>query len=240
MHGPDVLHLQQLLAKHGYLHHDQVDGAYGKLTAQAVYRAKYWFGYRRPDHTAGRPFAAYLAGSRKPSPAMRALRAIRLKRKPKMSLGRRALAYLASHLGETESPAGSNRVPWASLWYGIVGPWCAMSVSRAYVAAGSKAFQRGRHYSYVPYIVADARAGRNNLALTRHPEPGDLVCYDWNHDGVADHVGLFEAWITPGARFHAVEGNTSSDDHGSQSNGGGVYRRQRDASLVQAFVHVGR
>jgi len=92
----------------------------------------------------------------------------------------------------------------------------------------------------VLYVVADARAGRNHLTLTTDPKPGDLVCYDWGRDGIADHMGLFEMWADDHHTIVvAVEGNTSSDDQGDQSNGGEVCRKHRARTLVEAFVRVG-
>jgi hypothetical protein len=237
-HGPDVLALQWLLKQRGYLK-DKQDGEFGPLTAQAVQRAKFWLGYRKPDQRAGGLLVAYLKHERKPTPAMRARAALRLRRKKATPLRAKALVNLTRHLGEKEFPPDSNHVPWASDWYGVIGPWCAMSVTRAYVDAGSKAFARGKRYAYVPYIVGDARAGKNGLTLTTMPEPGDLVCYDWEKNGVADHVGLFEKWIAggEGSEFLAIEGNTAV---GNDSNGGEVMRRTRKRSQVQAFVHIGR
>jgi peptidoglycan hydrolase-like protein with peptidoglycan-binding domain len=238
MHGSDVLALQWLLHQHGYLN-DKQDGEYGPMTAQAVYRAKFWLGYRKPDHVAGGLLKAYLKEERKTTSAMRARATARRRKQKDKPLRAKALVNLKKHLGDKESPAGSNRIDWASIWYGIIGPWCAMAVSRAYVEAGSKAFAKGSRYAYVPYIDAHARAGRNNLTITNHPQPGDLVCFDWGRDGVADHVGLFENWIAggEGIEFQAIEGNTAV---GNDSNGGEVMRRTRKRALVQAFVHVGR
>lgn len=233
LHGPDVEQLQELLTKAGYLH-AQADGQFGPLTAQAVYRAKYWFGYLKPDQVAGPVLYDLLLGKSKPTLAMRLLAEKRKTQKPQVPLRVKALELFSQKLGTKESPPESNRC-WATVWYGQVGPWCAMSVSWAYVNAGSKAFSRGRYYAYVPYIVGDARAGRNGLTVIRNPQPGDLVCYDWNRDGVADHVGLFEREVPGG--FTAVEGNTSV---GNDSNGGEVMRRNRQYNLVQVFVHVSK
>ena len=114
-----------------------------------------------------------------------------------------------------------------------------MAVSEWYIDVGSKTFSLGWRYAYCPFIVSDARAGVNNLTITNHPQPGDIVLYDWQRDGVADHVGLFERWIAggEGIEFTAVEGNTSVS---SDSNGGAVMRRTRKRSQTIAFVHVGR
>jgi hypothetical protein len=240
MHGPDVKHAQALLAANTFRQNfdpGPMDGQFGEATARACIRAHYWVGDAKPQNVFGPRLEAFLLGTRELPAANARRRHDRLKAKTAQPLRVKALAYLTSHLGEKEDPPGSNRISWASEWYGVIGPWCAMSVTRSYVEAGSKAFKRGRFYAYVPFIVADARAGRNGLAVTHDPKPGDLVCYDWQRDGTADHVGLFEKWLVRGRTFTAIEGNTAI---GNDSNGGEVMRRDRSVGLVQAFVHVGR
>ena len=135
------------------------------------------------------------------------------------------LVVAVGELGTKESPPNSNVVKY-SKWYGITGPWCAMFVS--WVAWKSDI---EFHYAYVPYVVADARAKRNGLRVTSDPQPGDIVCYDWD-GGVADHIGIFEKWHADGT-FSAIEGNTSLSNN---SNGGEVMRRKRYRNQVEAFV----
>lgn len=241
MTGSDVTAAQQALASNpfGTYFTGPADGVFGPQTAQAVYRAKYWLGYplAECDQSYGATLRGYLDSSQQLPAANQESRAARLQ-PPAQPLRAAALARAKTQVGIKESPMNSNRVLFSE-WYGIIGPWCAMFASWCYVESGSKAFVCGKDYSYVPYIVADARAGKNNLTVTSNPQPGDLTCYDWNHDGVADHVGLFSAWIhEPAGTFEAVEGNTSV---GNDSNGGEVMlRNDRNRSEVLAFVHVGR
>jgi CHAP domain len=152
------------------------------------------------------------------------------------TLRQAALTKAITQLGVRESPADSNNVKYCD-WYGMVGPWCAMFVTWAYETSGdAPALVKGSRYAYVPYIVADARAGKYGLAVTDDPLPGDLVAYDWAFDGEYDHVGLFEKW-TGGGAFTAIEGNTSTSNN---SNGGEVMRRSRDrAAQATTFVRVG-
>jgi peptidoglycan hydrolase-like protein with peptidoglycan-binding domain len=235
MRGDDVKRLQQGLIKRGYLK-DQADSVYGNLTAQAVYRAKFWLGYRVPDQAASGLLLSYLEG-KETTPEMKKRAAERKKAQSQIPMRQKALNYLNTKIGVKENPAGSNRVPFASEWYGLIGPWCAMAVTRAYVEAGSKGFAKGSRWAYVPYIVADAQHARNGLTLTRDPQPGDIVCFDWD-GGVADHVGLFRRWLNRAqGTFESVEGNTSV---GNDSNGGEVMVRQRKTSQVEAFVHCAR
>jgi len=159
---------------------------------------------------------------------------------------KQALSRAVTQLGVKESPPDTNNVKYCS-WYGMTGPWCAMFMTWCFelgaqdIAKDSPSFKKGVNYSYVPYIVGDARAARNGLRTvdSDQVQPGDLVCYDWQRDGTYDHVGVFEKWITGAADFQAIEGNTSADSGGSQSNGGGVYRRTRNVGgQGTVFVRV--
>jgi CHAP domain len=148
----------------------------------------------------------------------------------------RALAAALTHVGYAESPANSNNTKFGE-WYGMnYQPWCAMFVTHCFEigAGGSPSFARAENYSYVPYVVNDAKANRRGLSVASNPLPGDLVCFDWQYDGVPDHIGIFETG-TPGS-FQCVEGNTSTSDN---SNGGQVMRRTRSTSDAKiTFVRV--
>lgn len=234
MHGDDVKKAQRLLAhsRFGDFHPGRDDGEYGEHSAAATRRAKYWLGYRHGHVNAryGEELAAYLE-DRRLGRLKRARRAARLWRAKHVDHRARMLRIAESQIGTAESPPGSNRVKYSE-WYGLVGPWCAMFVSWC-------AWRAGLHfrYAYVPYVVSDARGGRNGLRAlsSSEVEPGDLVCYDWNADGIADHIGIFKHWDVGGSIFEAVEGNTSLAD---QSNGGEVLQRQRYISQVIQFVRI--
>lgn len=236
MKGDDVHLLQTLLADHHW-YHGAIDGEYGPLTWQAVYRAKYWLGYPKPDHVAGSVLLSFLSGSRKQTRSMLRLVSKRLHKKPVgLTNGQKLLKIEAEQIGYKEDPPGSNHTKFG-VWYGFNGvPWCAIFQSWSAAQAGLTF-----RYAYVPYVVADARAGKNGLTLV-HPaqvQAGDLVCYDWDRNGVADHIGCFEKWNdSTHNSFTAIEGNTSE---GNDSNGGEVMRRSdRITPEVQAFVRIGR
>jgi hypothetical protein len=247
MKGAEVKHAQELLRKNvfhtDFLQGAAIDGEFGEYTERACERAHYWVGDVVSQPVIGPRLEQILTGKLKLDPDNAKRRASRIAaakhaaaNKP---LGVKMLEALTTKLGVKESPPNSNHC-WATEWYGLDGPWCAMSASWAGVKAGSKAFVKGHSYAYVPYIVNDGRAGRNHLAITHNPVPGDLVCYDWD-GGVADHVGLFQEWRSrKDGLLIAVEGNTG---HGNDSNGGEVMRRgegddHRSIRSVQAFVHV--
>jgi hypothetical protein len=154
---------------------------------------------------------------------------------PKSTLRQMALQQGLTQVGYHESPPGSNMNKYGA-WYGLNGaPWCAMFVTWCFETVdNSPSFKAGSYYSYVPYIVGDARNALNGLKTTDQPIPGDLVCYDWNWDGTYDHVGIFQNWIDSNA-FRTVEGNTSSADN---SNGGEVqnptrYRKSQGTVFVR-------
>lgn len=260
MHGPDVLHLQNLLVKKGWLH-DKPDGVYGVHTSQAVYRAQFWLGYLKPNHIAGPALVAYITGTRRRGSLMLALTKKRMlaqklvaKRRGQLTKGQVALKAAITQLGETEHPAGSNQSKFTA-WYGVIGAWCNMFVTWCYQGLGSS-FKRGNRYAYVPYMRNDAVAGRNGLTVTTAPRSGDPIAFDWPGEsrGTADHTGLYadesdlRRWapqalleaihdfgrLGPG-EFWTVEGNTAV---GNDSNGGIVMIRKRNRSLVQSFIRV--
>lgn len=88
---------------------------------------------------------------------------------------------------------------------------------------------------YVPSIVNWAR--KHGAWKTSGQRDGDLACYDWGGDKLADHVGF--SWRDESATgYRAVEGNTSSGQAGSQSNGGGVHVRYRGRRSIMGWVDL--
>ena len=133
------------------------------ITAQSAYRSKHWLGYAKPDQVAGDRLLAYLEERATPTAAMEKVAKARRDAAARVPLRQKALNYLAGQIGDKEHPAGSNGVSLASEWYGLIGPWCAMAVTRACVETSSQAFLQARRYAYVPFIVNDAHAGANDL-----------------------------------------------------------------------------
>jgi len=158
---------------------------------------------------------------------------------PGQTLRETALHTAITELGTKESPPDSNKVKYTD-WYGMVGPWCAMFCTWCFETSGdSPAFVKGSRFAYVPYVLDDARNNRHGLKVTGDPIPGDLVLYNWD-GGEYDHIGLFEMWVPQGGgSMYVIEGNTSSDAAGNQSNGGEVCRKQRNVgSQATTFVRV--
>ena len=64
---------------------------------------------------------------------------------------------------------------------------------------------------------------------------GDIVLYDFNHNGTSDHTGII--YKVKNGKIYVVEGNTSPEKkNGSDTNGGGVYKRERVKSQVNYIV----
>lgn len=231
--GTDVKAAQTKLIRAGFLRKGGNDGAYGPESSRAAGEAHWLLGFPPALAHAGtygetldNVLTQWLKDKKLPT-AYQTRRNTRLKA---VTLGTKALEWLRPHIGDTEHPARSNKVEWASIWYGSIGPWCAMGVTRAYVAVGSKAFVRGHRYAYVPYIKDDAIAGRNGLIRTFEPLSGNLWCVDWTGNGSFDHVELVDKppkGIASGTPFTTIGCNTSFDDKGDQSNGGACAAKDR-------------
>lgn len=112
-------------------------------------------------------------------------------------------------------------------WCGLFTDWCLQKVnmlqgepSSVWTPNGAAGYQRANRWI--------ARAGA--------PQAGDVVYFDWGGSQSVqqvDHVGFVEA--VTGDYILTIEGNTSSSNAGSQSNGDGCYRRKRPRSVIVGF-----
>ena len=157
-----------------------------------------------------------------------------------MATAQQVLATAAGELGYTrwdDPEEGSKYGRWYAQdhgpYFGASGvPFCAMFAS--WVLAQWGIAPPGGAFAYVPAGISAARA-RGRLVDFDDAEPGDLICFDWDGDGVADHIGFVIQYRGRGV-YDTIEGNTSSGWGGSQSNGGGVYQRVRDVEDVCAII----
>lgn len=156
-----------------------------------------------------------------------------------VTVGFKALRHAESVVGVKEHPAGSNDGPVVRQFQATTGayhaPWCASFVTWAFRQSGWK--QRGWNLAYVPSWVATAHAGQHGLRIIGRGEvvPGDVVCFDWERNGIADHIGICSSAVKPDGTFSTVEGNTSA---GNNSNGGQVQERSRSLGDVACFIRV--
>lgn len=134
---------------------------------------------------------------------------------------------LRNEVGTIEGPL-SNQVKYNKWFYkhdvsGDDFKWCAVFISWMF----DQAAMPGIH-------TAGALALKNEPGLAWHSgndgiEPGDVVAYKFNGKG---HCGIVVS--VQSSTIHAIEGNTSAGNAGSQTNGGGVFERtrKRDSSIV--------
>lgn len=152
--------------------------------------------------------------------------------------GKKAARWANDQTGVTESPPSSNRGPFPitacqvfTIGYDGVA-WCGCFVAYAAIKIAGARIPSKARLAYTPYIVSDAKAQTNGLRAVpvSEAQDGDLIVFDFDGGG-ADHVGLCVG-PTVNGMTDCVEGNTSSDSTGSQSNGGGVFERHRPISQV--------
>lgn len=123
-------------------------------------------------------------------------------------------------IGQTETPANSNKTKYGK-WFGLDGVyWCGTFVSWVYFHAGFPLGNIGFLKGFAGCPTAYLHFKKKG-EITTNPQPGDIVLFDWNGDGRFDHTGIFVKKIDERS-FETIEGNTSLKN---QSNGGTVMHR---------------
>lgn len=136
-----------------------------------------------------------------------------------MATARQALRAARKHVGYVE---GTNNNTKFGKWYGLnFQPWCAMYVSFVMDAIGLGHIR----YASCDVGMANFRNGKWGkwIPASGTPRPGDVVFYGSLSDSV--HTGVVVS--VDGDFIETIEGNTGRDASGSQTNGGGCYRRRR-------------
>ncbi len=124
-------------------------------------------------------------------------------------------------------------------WYGSNNqPWCAMFVSWCFDKAGLGA--KVSAHSGKGFSSCDAGlkwfADKSKLVPVGQAKAGDIAFFQFDQDAEPDHVGIIKFNNTALKYLQVIEGNTSADKSGSQSNGDGVYLKRRSYSLVMAVA----
>lgn len=138
-----------------------------------------------------------------------------------------ARSQIGFHEGaKNENPYG--------IWYGVPNaPYCAMGISWCFAQVGLShliAAQTPKGFSYNPAALTWFQ--RQGMIVNKFQmQSGDLVMYDWNGDGVADHVELCEA-ASPGG-FSAIAFNTGSPNDPTKE---GCWRVHRNYLFVIAVI----
>jgi len=133
---------------------------------------------------------------------------------------------------------GDNETKYGA-WYGInKQPWCAIFVSYIYNKAG-----------LVDKVAAETKKGfascnaglnwfvkQGKVIPVGQAQEGDIVFFQFDNDAQPDHVGIVAKNMKRLKALKTIEGNTSPNNKGSQSNGGGVYAKKRSYATVMAVV----
>lgn len=138
-----------------------------------------------------------------------------------------------SYLGYKESPPNSNKCVFNRDYYGWDAPyyWCCTFVWDIFRMCGaSKLFYNGNKTASCTTVL---NWGRNNGLTVPNDKGqcGDLILFDWDNSGDADHIGFIVAKNSDGS-YTTIEGNTSV---GNDSNGGEVMERNR-SSCIRAII----
>lgn len=142
-----------------------------------------------------------------------------------MATASKVVSIAAGQVGYKEGRNNSNKYGAA---YGMNNvSWCMEFIWWCFKQAGMDFYKTASCTACYKHYASRA-VSRNSL------RKGDIVFFDWDHSGDCDHVGIVES--VGSSRITTIEGNTSSGNSGSQSNGDGVYRRYRTYSQIAKAI----
>lgn len=151
----------------------------------------------------------------------------------------------------TESPPGSNRTKYGK-WFGLNGqPWCSEYVCWCGAHAdGDNPIAKSANAAGIQDLTVKTKGGKYILQHTGNNKKkkaaldkiryGDNVSFNFHGGTSREHTGVaVGVW---GEYVYCIEGNTSFDNKGSQSNGGAVALRKRHYTTIvcvdrPAYVH---
>jgi peptidoglycan hydrolase-like protein with peptidoglycan-binding domain len=216
--GGDVRDAQTLLAKHGFLPSSGVDGQFGPQTRSAVVAFQRAKGLSA-DGVIGPATWKALGGTVSTTPTTPTQPA------GSTALRQSMLDQARSQLGNLETGSNGGAILKYPNYFGRSSEaWCADFVSWVSQKSGGK-----MNNPYCPSVVNELKAAGNWKGKS-NPQPGDLVLFDWDDDGVSDHIGLVEKVNSDGS-LTTLEGNTSKPGGGQE----GVWRKTRYMSDVMGF-----
>lgn len=142
-----------------------------------------------------------------------------------MATASKVVSIAAGQVGYKEGKNNSNKFGAA---YGMNNvSWCMEFIWWCMKQAGMDFYKTASCTACYKHYASRA-VSKNSL------RKGDIVFFDWDHSGDCDHVGIVE--YVGSSRITTIEGNTSSGNSGSQSNGDGVYRRYRTYSQIAKAI----
>ena len=152
-----------------------------------------------------------------------------------MATAKDVINEAVKHVGYSET---GNNMSMFGKWFGMNGAaWCAMFVSYCMNKAGAGALIKGaqtaKGSAQVSAFVRHAQKHKWAKIAPSKATTGDIVIFDFPGGYETDHVGFIRKPSSKGF-IHTIEGNTSGGA-GSQSNGGGVFKRDRSYGVVHSI-----
>lgn len=141
-----------------------------------------------------------------------------------------------SELGYAET--GNNDTKYGK-WYGLNNqPWCAMFVSWCFAQADLSELVAAQTKKGFASCEAGLKwfSKKGKIVPVGQARAGDIVFFQFDEDAQADHVGIVIKNWKRKSTLVTIEGNTSGNTKGSQSNGDGVYTKKRAYSLVMGVA----
>ena len=135
------------------------------------------------------------------------------------------MAYLADEL-KVREVGGNNRGKWVKIFLLSVGleegySWCAAALNFASMVADAP---RPMRPDYNPAAVIGWRNWVRSFGLAVvTPERGSICMHQTSES--QGHIAVVVRTVGP--MVYSIEGNTGPGEEGSQSDGGGMYRRVR-------------
>lgn len=111
-------------------------------------------------------------------------------------------------------------------------PWCSIFVWWCFKQVGID-LKKEITSAYASAQKAMDGWQSKGMKIVKSPKLMDVVFFEFDSDPTADHTGFVTGVDAKGV--FTIEGNTSSGNHGSQSNGGGVYARYRPFSQIIGY-----
>lgn len=107
--------------------------------------------------------------------------------------------------------------------------WCMQFIWWCFNQLDKSLFYDGKKCASCSQLMNWAKS--KGLWVTKDYKPGDVLIYKWkNSKNAADHCGI--CLNANKSSVTAIEGNTSNNSKGSQSNGDGVYEKNREYSVI--------
>ncbi|MBX7096221.1 MAG: peptidoglycan-binding protein [Myxococcaceae bacterium] len=217
--GPEVESLQRALAGAGF-DPGPIDGDFGPMTRGAVVRFQRASGLEA-DGVAGPETMAALSGSS----FVAAAKPVSVRPSADADFRARILEVAQGEVGTTEATNNNDGDvrKYPSAFGRGQEAYCADFVSWVINQSGG-AMNDGWCPSIVNKLVRSGDwKGKTN------PQAGDIVLFDWDHDGQADHVGFVKS-VNANGTLTTLEGNTSGP--GGQQ---GVWEKTRGYDTVLGF-----